>query len=142
MPQGAGCPFQLQRLKTDGALRTEVDYCAEKGIPHSEFLLRWDNEDRAKLVASLILKGQRCTMCGTSKHEWFEDPGAYVAMWEECMGCLHKDALREAEGHLKKAGSSVVLKSREEHERLTLNPAAEQGRPRLSRRERKPRDKG
>lgn len=140
MPGRSERPFQLERLKTDGALRTEVDYCAEKGIPHSEFLARWDNVDRAKLVASLILKGQRCTMCGTSRWEWFNDPGAYVAMWEECMGCRHKDSLREAEGQLKGPGASVVLKSREEHERLTLNPAAEPTLPRLSKRTRTKRE--
>lgn len=140
MPQGAGRPFQLQRLKDDGALRTEVDYCAEKGIPHSEFLLRWTNEDRAKLVASLTLKAQRCSLCGTSEWEWFADPGAYVPMWQECMGCRHKESLREAEGALKGPGSSVVLKSREEHERLTLNPAAAPRLPRLSRRTRTKRE--
>lgn len=141
MPEGAERPFALQRLKDDPALRTEVDYCAEHGIPHSEFLLRWTNVDRAKLVASLVLKSQRCQMCGTSPWEWLADPAAYHPMWQDCMGCRHKESFLTAEGEHKVAGRSTVMKSREEFERATLNPADAPQMPRLSKRSRKPRPK-
>jgi hypothetical protein len=132
---GPRCPFQRARLRRDGAFRTEVAYCAEKGIPHSEFLARWSNEDRAKLIAHMLDESEKCSLCGTSTWEWVDNPDAYVAMWHDCMGCRHKHAFEDSEGKQNVAGRMVVLKSREEADRIRLNPLAVLV-PRLKRRNR------
>lgn len=88
----------------------------------------------------------RCSMCGTAEWEWNPREGgqldAYVAMWHDCMGCKHKDAFRSGEGEQNVAGRSVVLKSREEADRIRLNPAAQAGPPRMERRTRAKRSGG
>jgi hypothetical protein len=64
----------------------ELEWCTDKGIPHSEFL-SWSPEDRAKVLASLLESRKRCPSCGTSDWEWEEDRGAYQAMQHVCQGC-------------------------------------------------------
>jgi len=74
----------------------EMGYCSEHAIPHSEWL-KWDPEDRAKLVAYLVEDSLRCSMCGTAGWEWEENKFAYTAVDEFCKGCYQKAIFNEAE---------------------------------------------
>lgn len=122
---GAGCPFQLRRLRYDSTFATEVAYCHEKGIPHSEYLARWSNEDRAKVVAYSIHKGGQCSLCGTHEYMWVEDPYAYEAIKKYCPGCARKDAV--ANDDQQTPGTHVVLVPKEEAARLRANPGKKIG---------------
>lgn len=93
MQPGAERPFQRSRLRYDPTFALELDYCFERGIPHSEFLERWNAEDRAKVTAVAMEKGERCALCGTADWEWDEDPFAYVAITTGCRGCMMTETL-------------------------------------------------
>lgn len=138
MPGGAERPFQLARLRRDGAFRTEVLYCYEHGIPHKEFLARWDPEDRAKVVAAAIEKSERCTLCGTADYEWQEARDAYEPVLTECQGCAHKQRFQEGNPQAKDApGMSVRLVSRAEADRLRFDPKVAKRGPRRRRERRR-----
>ncbi len=64
----------------------EMEWCADNGVPHSQFLA-WAPEDRAKLIATLLERNGRCQSCGSAEWEWESDPGAYVPMMHVCQGC-------------------------------------------------------
>jgi hypothetical protein len=66
-----------------------MSYCSEHGIPHSKYL-KWDPEDRAKLIAYLLENSERCGMCGTAPWEWKESKFAFTAVDEFCQGCYQK----------------------------------------------------
>lgn len=85
-----------------------MGYCVDHGVPHSEYLDRWTLEDRAKVVAVLMERAERCQMCGTAPWEWDEDKYAYEPAREVCFGCQKKDLLRDDQ-EKSPAGSSVVL---------------------------------
>lgn len=89
-----------------------MTYCFERGIPWSEWLERWSQEDRARVIAYALEKAERCGMCGTAPWEWDPEQGgskyAYEAHRHICFGCQHKDLAREEDdGRL--AGMSIVL---------------------------------
>jgi hypothetical protein len=84
----------------------EVAWCSDHGLPHSA-LLDWDPTDRAKLIASLIATGERCTMCGTAGWEWEDDPVAYEPATHLCLGCRRKEEAAEDVGRV--MGQRVVL---------------------------------
>lgn len=137
MHAGPGCPFQQRRLRYDGAFRTEVAYCAEHGIPHSEFLARWSNEDRAKLVAHLVEQSEKCSMCGTADWQWIEDPEAFTPVFHDCMGCYLKETFRRSAPDAdNRPGRTVTLKSKLEVLRGQFGPGARIG-PRLKKRTRR-----
>lgn len=73
-----------------------MQYCYDKGIPHSKFL-RWDPEDRAKTVAYSLEQASRCSMCGTAAWEWEENKYAYSAQDEFCRGCYQKAMFSDQE---------------------------------------------
>jgi hypothetical protein len=74
-------------------------FCNDNGIPHSVFLEKWSDEDRAKAIAWMIYSAQVCGMCGTSEWEWDPDEGgsrfAYEPVEEICPGCEKKDWARD-----------------------------------------------
>lgn len=74
-----------------------MSFCCEKGIPHSVFL-QWKPEDRAKVLAYLLEKAARCTMCGTAPWEWEENKFAYTPVEELCQGCYRKSVYQDTEG--------------------------------------------
>jgi hypothetical protein len=74
-----------------------MTWCSEHGLPHSEFL-SWDVDDRAKLVAFLLEKNERCDMCGTAEWEWKENPYAYEPVDHFCQGCYRKSVFTDQEG--------------------------------------------
>lgn len=120
MQRRPGRPFHRSRLRYDGAFRTELAYCFEKGLPHSHLLggpLKWTPEDRAKLVAYSLEAAERCAMCGTASWEWEEDRFAYAAVRQTCMGCQQKDLLRDDDTP-NPPGTSIVLIPKEQAERL------------------------
>lgn len=85
----------------------EMNYCAERGIPHSEFL-RWDESDRGKALAWHVEQAQRCQMCGTAKWEWEEDRHAYHVVEEICPGCEMKEYANDPDD--KHPGKFATLK--------------------------------
>lgn len=112
MQPGARRPFQRARLRYDAAFATELGYCVDRGIPHSKYLEQWSAEDRAKVVALLLERSERCSMCGTSPWEWDPAQGghkhAYDPEHQICLGCQRKELLRD-DTEKAPAGSSVVL---------------------------------
>ena len=85
-----------------------MSYCHEKGIPHSEFL-RWEPEDRAKVIAFHLESSARCDMCGTAPWEWEENPFAYEPVDEFCKGCYMKSVFSDQEGKTGLAGTNIKL---------------------------------
>lgn len=83
-----------------------MSWCVERGIPHST-LLRWDEDDRAKLMAYIMESSQECSMCGTAAWEWEADRHAYIPQVSTCWGCYFKDAANDGEDLL--PGSTIVL---------------------------------
>jgi hypothetical protein len=69
-------------------------YCYEKAIPHSVFL-RWEPEDRAKVLAYAMEEATRCSMCGTAPWEWEQNKYAYTAIDELCLGCYQKSVFSD-----------------------------------------------
>ncbi len=84
----------------------EMSYCYEHGISHSEFL-EWAPEDRAKTLAFMLEKAQRCDMCGTAEWEWEENRFAYSPEEKFCMGCYLKHMAGEEGAQM--PGSTIVM---------------------------------
>jgi hypothetical protein len=74
-----------------------MSYCYEKGIPHSRFL-KWDPEDRAKVLAFAYESSLRCQLCGTAPWEWEENKFAFTAVDEFCQGCYMKSVYSDTQG--------------------------------------------
>ena len=74
-----------------------MSYCHEQGIPHSKFL-KWDAEDRAKVLAYTMESSIRCNMCGTAPWEWEENKFAFTAVDEFCQGCYQKSIYSDTQG--------------------------------------------
>lgn len=83
-----------------------MSLCNDWGIPHSEFL-EWDPEDRAKAMAFVSAKAERCDLCGTAQYEWDENRHAYEPVETFCMGCYLKSGAEESDTYL--PGSSITL---------------------------------
>ena len=83
-----------------------MGWCSDKGIPHSK-LLKWDEEDRAKLHAYLIEEADRCQMCGTMSWEWAENRFAYTPVEKACQGCYVRHMASEETGRL--PGTTIAL---------------------------------
>ena len=131
MPDGGGRPFHRARLRYDPAFAAELEYCYEKGLPHSFLLggpLEWSADDRAKLRAYMLERGERCSLCGTAEWEWEQDRFAYEPIIEVCQGCQKKDLMRE---EANQPGSSVVLVSKQ---KAAARRAARKKMPRRARR--------
>ena len=88
----------------------ELRYCADQGIPHSQFLA-WDADDRVKVMAWLMEDAERCSQCGTSAWEWSDDPRAYIPAVHTCKGCSLREQSREMAKDV--PGAWVVLVSGE-----------------------------
>lgn len=86
-----------------------MSWCKDAGIPHSEFL-RWDVDDRAKILAFMLEEGTKCALCGTAEWEWDEEQGgdrrAYEPVERFCMGCHLKDIASDGQ---MTPGSSITL---------------------------------
>lgn len=69
-------------------------------------------EDRAKMIAYKLEKGERCQLCGTAEWEWDPKQGgkkfAYEAVSKICQGCAVKDVGQEETQKL--PGSRVDLR--------------------------------
>lgn len=93
-----------------------MSYCHDKAIPHSEFLERWSEDDRAKVFAYIAEHAAICQMCGTAPWQWAEDKYAFEPVVEVCHGCQKKDILRDDDQKLP-AGASIVLIDKDEAKR-------------------------
>lgn len=91
-----------------------MSWTSDHGLPHSD-LLKWDQEDRAKLVAYLLESSERCGMCGTSPWEWEEDRNAYEPINRQCWGCYVREGADDPHAL---PGSRVVLVPRKHAEEL------------------------
>lgn len=134
MPDRSGRPFHRARLRYDPAFAAELEYCYEKGLPHSYLLggpLVFDDDDRDKLRAFMLERGERCNLCGTADWEWEADRFAYEPVVEVCHGCRMKDMMRD---EATQPGSSVVLVTKERAQQLHAN-AKNRQIPRRARRE-------
>lgn len=78
--------------------------------------MKWDEQDRAKLMAYLLESSTRCPSCGTSSWEWDEDRYAYSPLTVQCMGCYIKEISREDDSP---PGSRVTLVPKEQAARLS-----------------------
>lgn len=96
-------------------------YCYEAGLPHTT-LLSWEPTDRAKTIAYALERAERCQSCGTSPWEWEADPGAYVAVRQQCPGCMRRESVVEDTKDPPK-GSSVVMIPKARAEEIARNPA-------------------
>lgn len=87
--------------------------CKEYQIPHSEFLGRWSEEDRAKAIAYQIHEASTCQRCGTQSWEWDPEQGgskyAYIPREEICPGCEMKDWIQHDNKGSHKPGRYVEL---------------------------------
>jgi hypothetical protein len=99
-------PFYQDRLKYDTQFYIELSLCNEWGIPHSEFL-SWSPDDRSKALSFLMIKSQRCDLCGTAEYEWDENRHAYEPAESFCMGCYMKEVAEEDSTRF--PGSSMTL---------------------------------
>ncbi|MEP7036244.1 MAG: hypothetical protein ABI934_11705 [Actinomycetota bacterium] len=140
LQRGARRPFQRERLRYDASFATETSYAYEHGIPWSEYLDRFEPEDRAIVIAVAMEKSDRCVSCGTSQREWDLDPFAYTAVRVTCPGCRQRETLQaDTSEHVGK-GMTVQLVTRRQKEYLEakLTRAAVDGssRPRRRRAER------
>lgn len=95
-----------------------MQWCAEHGIAHSQFL-SWDDADRSKLIAYIIESRSQCSSCGTSDWEWDNDPDAYQAMRRICKGCM---VLYAAEEDKPSLGSRMVLIPKKRANEIAANP--------------------
>lgn len=105
------------RLRYDGGFYLELQFCDEHGIPHSHFLggpNQWTPEDRAKALAYLMEKGERCGLCGTAAWEWQENRRAYSPVEHMCPGCYAKESVSELTGSM--PGTTVRLVSAKSQE--------------------------
>lgn len=96
-----------------------MEWCADHGVPHSEFLA-WDEVDRAKLLAFILESRGRCSSCGTSGWEWDEDPNAYEPMRHMCRGCMILYAAEEDND--RSLGSRMVLVPRKRAKEIAAQP--------------------
>lgn len=72
-----------------------MEYCEERGIPHSRFLAEWTPEDRAKVLAVRLERSVKCQRCGTSDWEWAADAHAYTPIAVRCIGCHLTEVARK-----------------------------------------------
>lgn len=84
----------------------ELRWCAERGIPHSQFLA-WPLDDRVKVMAWLMEEAERCQMCGTAAWEWEEDPRGFAPSVHVCRGCALREQSKEMASNV--PGGTVVL---------------------------------
>ena len=92
---GAGFhPFYQERYRSDPSFRSELNYTAERGIPHGFFLGgkdEWGPEDRAKVLAWYIEQVLTCSECGTQQAEWDPKQGGHLQAYDvkswACNGC-------------------------------------------------------
>ncbi len=71
-----------------------MEYCAPRGIAHSEFL-SWDECDQDKALEWAREQATVCSGCGTRKVEWERDRFAYVTDAFICSGCELVEQERE-----------------------------------------------
>ena len=137
MQPGAGRPFQRSRLRYDAAFALETAYAYEHAIPWSEYLERWEAEDRAIVTAVSLERSERCVSCGTADWEWEVDPNAYEPVVHYCRGCALRETLQKDNDTPKGPGHSVRLVSRRAAEalrtRMERRKAEGSLRPRLRR---------
>lgn len=122
MQPGRRHPFHRERLRYDPVFAAELEYCYEKGLPHSYLLggpLEWQEDDRAKLQALMMERSTKCTMCGTHSWEWEEDRYAYEPMVEVCHGCMLKDMMRE---EATQPGSTITLVPKAKAAKMRATP--------------------
>lgn len=100
-------------------------YCFDNAIPHSRFLGgpdEWTEPDRVKTMAYALERTERCPNCGTSPWEWQMDPQAYVAVLEQCPGCLRRETQSEETKDSPQKGTRVTLIPKARAEAIARNP--------------------
>lgn len=100
-----------------------MEYCFDKGIPHSVFLGReispgdsyWLESDQDKVLAYAAYKSEICPRCGTRESDWVGEDGKLLANPPfyfdtiQCHGCVDKEqAMSEVPSS--RVGVSPVLK--------------------------------
>jgi hypothetical protein len=102
-------------------------YCYDNALPHSHFLggpYEWTAPDQVKKMAFALERTERCPNCGTSPWEWQADPEAYVAITEQCLGCLRRESLSEETSSNNQKGTRVTLIPKVRAEAIARNPEA------------------
>lgn len=69
------------------------------------------------MAAVALEKSAQCPNCGTSPHEWDEDPDAYVAIHIGCPGCMRREIMQNDDTP-KPKGTAVRLLPKASAERL------------------------
>lgn len=69
--------------------------------------MAWEPEDRAKALAFIMEKAERCDMCGTAEWEWDQDRFAYSPEKHYCHGCYLKHIAGEEGADM--PGTSIVM---------------------------------
>lgn len=128
MQRRARRPFQRARLRYDSTFALEVEYCFDRGIPYEEYLARWSAEDRAKVAAVALERGEKCTRCGTREWEWHEDPNAYEPIYWTCMGCQKRELLEKSDEKTA-PGTSIRLVPRQTAAKMRERAAQGIARP-------------
>lgn len=62
-------------------------------------------------------RSEQCPSCGTTQHEWEEDPYAYEPVRVTCVGCMKRELLQADDTPVSK-GTSVRLLPKAQAERL------------------------
>lgn len=101
-----------------------MSYCYEAGLAHSVFL-SWEPNDRAKTIAYALEKGERCSSCGTAPWEWQADPEAYVAVRQQCPGCMRRETVVN-DSKDPPPGTAVVLITKSHAEDIRDHPERHQ----------------
>ena len=99
--------------------------------------MEWEPDDRAKALAFIFEKSERCQMCGTADWEWEDNKFAYEPVMRTCMGCYYKEIAREGQDigpgvtvMLEKPGTIASAKRQVAAMRLSRRDAAEARRAR------------
>lgn len=71
--------------------------------------MNWDASDRAKAIAFVLEKNERCVFCGTAAWEWEEDRFAYEPVEKYCHGCYLKEMADDDDPRRNKAGITMEL---------------------------------
>ena len=77
-----------------------MQYCFERGIPHSVFM-KWEQDDRDKVLEYILWKNTLCPQCGTNPSDWLDDEGRgqepppYEVQVRRCLGCAMLEQTRD-----------------------------------------------
>lgn len=83
-----------RRLDRDPRLAAEVGYCADYGIPHTQFLT-WPERDQDLALAHAVRAADRCPGCNVPAH-LMGVVGAFTVVSTPCVQCELKEQVASA----------------------------------------------